>query len=66
MYKRSNGHRENTPNGNPGKLPNMPNIPPPGGGGAVLVLLVLDCAAVLVVGVVEADELVEVLAADVG
>lgn len=44
----------------------MPNIPPPGGGGAVLLLLVLDCAAVLVVGVVEVDELVEVLAADVG
>lgn len=55
-------YRVNKPNGNPGMLPNIPNIPPPGGGGAVLVLLVLECAAVLLVDVVEADELVEVLA----
>ena len=63
---------ENKPNGNPGMLPNKPNNPPAppaaGGGGAVLVLFVLESAAVLVVavGVVEVDELVEVLAADVG
>ena len=61
--------RNNKPDGNPGMLPNKPNNPPapPAGGGAVLVLFVLEsaAAAVVVVGVVEVDELVEVLAADV-
>ena len=56
---------ENKPNGNPGMLPNNPPAPP-AGGGAVLVLFVLESAEVVVVGVVEVDELVEVLAADVG
>lgn len=57
---------ENIPNGNPGMLPSIPNEPPAGGGGAVLVLLVLESVAVVVVGAVEVDELVVVLAADVG
>ena len=45
-------------------VPNSPLAPPVGGGGAVLVLLVLESA--VVVGVVEVDELVEVVAVDVG
>ena len=59
------------PNGNPGILPSMPNSPPAllgAGGGAVLVLFVLESVAAeaVVVGVVEVDELLEVLAAAVG